>query len=1652
MGRKHAIILIFLLFCPTIFNVYGQEMMIQEHHEKHRGTISFIENKGQWEDFIKFKSEMRGGALFFEPNRVTFSFTDPEYFEKIQAIKFGATPLSPESSITCYAYRMNFLGANDNPVAEGYLPFEDYNNYYIGDDPKKWASNVKKYGQIKYTQLYQGIDLLFYEYHHTYKYEFILKSGANPDLIRIQYEGADKISLKNKNLIIKIGKHETVERSPYAYQLSEKGEKEEVECRFVLDGKVVRFVLGKYDANKPLIIDPQMVFSSYSGSTADNWGATATYDHDGNLYGSGIVQNNGAGRSYPVTLGAFQMTHAGAVYDWDIGITKFNPTGSQRLFSTYLGGSSTDFPHSLVVNSNNELYVLATTSSSNFPTTPNAYMTTFQRGTAVLPSAGVSYQNGSAVTISRFNSTGTMLLNSTFFGGSGNDGLNMSPSLAYNYADEIRGEIQLDASENVYIVSSTSSTNLPTTQGVFQPTYGGGAQDGFIAKFSYNLQSLIWCSYFGGNGADAIYSMELDAANNIYICGGTMSSNLPTTFGAISPSPLGSEDGFVAKIASNGNAILASTYYGRNGYDQVYLVTLDEKNNVVVVGQTDASGSSWINNAAWSNGNGQFISKLSNNLDSVIWSTSFGNVSAGPNISPAALMVDPCGDIHISGWGSYLFGRGRARLSTIGMPLVNPIQPSTDGNDFYFMSISGDASNLKFGSFFGGGRSEEHVDGGTSRYDKQGCIYQAVCAGCHNNNDFPIYPSKTAVVGDSNRSGLCNLGVIKMDLQLQYVYADFSMPNVACVGIIINFTNKSKGYSDATKYFWNFGDGTTDTAKNPTHVYLNRGRYTITLIVTDSNSCNYADTSKKDIIIGDNKSDTLQDINVCKGDFTKQIGIQSSPDATYEWFPKIGLSDYYISNPIFRDTVSRIYMLIVSNPFCTDTFFRRVNVITMPLPKNTIITRCVGDSVRFAIDSLLQMDYYIWSSNPLYSDTLNRPTSNQWLNIKVNQNVTYYSLRNKAGCEVRDTLQIKASSFQISLDKPPKACLGDTIGLNVNILNQNNSTSHTYRWQPTANIVGNSQTSKPLALPQKPMYYTVSVTNEHNCTMRDSVFVDIIVLIPNIVTKQISCFGMIDGSISINMHGGNEPYLYRWFNTYNDTSCCIYNLQKGLYRVQITDSNNCTIDTSILIIEPPVLTLVLQNIVDTVYCDGICMGQALAVASGGTPPYSYTWITGDTTALLDSLCAGKYTLWLSDHRGCRDTVFFDVKDTSSMEVDTICVPASCYNVCDGSVQIVIIEAALPCVYIWKTGGYTTDFVDNLCRGIYDVSVTDAQRCTRRIFPVVGSPPPIVVDSSVIIHPYCLQKGGGHIEVYIKGGIPPYTYYWDSVQGTNILSDLEETRAYMLTVIDSNGCRMDTSLFLLNFDTLSIKYQTGNIPCEDVCNGSAAVFVSGGLAPYTYIWSDSSKTSTIKNLCEGEYEVTAYDSNKCWITTKIFVFVDTNLFPAAVQAWSDLATIYRSQSTIIYGSNYGSGFDYTWSPSDYLSTTKGTKTTSTPLHTITYTYTVTDTNGCIVSDTILITVLDVICDEPYIFVPNAFTPNGDGLNDILYVRGNVLEKVDFAIYDRWGEKIFETKNKDIGWDGTFRGKPCDPGVYVYYLDAACIGGMKYHHKGNITLIR
>ena len=220
--KLKIIILTFVAFCSTA---------IAHEHEK---SISFIENKGQWEDFICYKSEFKGGSIFFEKNIVTFNFIDNDYLEKLGAIKTGNTNIILDSLATFYAYKISFLNANiDNKISAKH-PFEEYLNYYIGNDPSRWQSHVQKYTEIEYENIYDGINIKYYEQYNTYKYDVIVQPHADIASFKMKYEGADKIYLKGKTLNIHIGKFSICELRPYAYQIDDNNNIQKIDCSFCL--------------------------------------------------------------------------------------------------------------------------------------------------------------------------------------------------------------------------------------------------------------------------------------------------------------------------------------------------------------------------------------------------------------------------------------------------------------------------------------------------------------------------------------------------------------------------------------------------------------------------------------------------------------------------------------------------------------------------------------------------------------------------------------------------------------------------------------------------------------------------------------------------------------------------------------------------------------------------------------------------------------------------------------------------------------------------------------------------------------------------------------------------------------------------------------------------------------------------------------------------------------------------------------------------------------------------------------------------------------------------------------------------------------------------------------------------------------------------
>jgi hypothetical protein len=730
-------------------------------------SLEFIQNKGQWAAPVRYAAPLRAGRLFLQSTGLTYSFVDPEALHHHEATKNKTVPAGPR--IAAHAYTVHFEKANAQPRITAEAPTTEVRNYFIGKDESRWASNVASFRRLHYAGVWPGIDLHLYENAgQRLEYDFLLAPRANPARIALRYEGAEALTLDaTGNLVVKTSVNTVTELAPTAWQTGTSGERQPVVCQYVLTGSTVSFRLGAYDKRRPLTIDPVVVFSTYSGSLADNWGFTATYDQQGNMYSGGIAFDQG----FPASLGAFSTRFADAC---DIALIKYNTQVSgpaARVWATYLGGSSGDFPHSMVTNAQGELFLLGSTSSSDYPTTSGALARTFRGGPYLDPfdDGGEPYDmpNGADMVVTRLGAAGNILRASTFLGGSGNDGVqNATATLAKNYGDSFRSDILLDGADNVFVAASTTSTNFPGAPSSGPAGHHGGT-DGILCKLTPALNAVSWAAYVGGSGADALYSLQLDSQGRVYACGGTTSPNLPTTTGAYRPSRPGGLDGFVIRYNAAGTALEAATYTGTPGYDQAYLLQLDAGGNPYLFGQT--LGNFPHTAGLFGNATGTlFIQKLNANLTASLYSTSFGDNNGGPSLVPTAFLVDDCERVYVSGWGGNVNNQKPYNLGgfTYGLPVTNDaMEPNTDGSDFYLAEFTPGLMSLEYATFFGeSGGVGEHVDGGTSRFDKRGIVYQAVCASCGGSQGFPT-PSGAGFYTTRNGSASCNNAAFKIDFQ-----------------------------------------------------------------------------------------------------------------------------------------------------------------------------------------------------------------------------------------------------------------------------------------------------------------------------------------------------------------------------------------------------------------------------------------------------------------------------------------------------------------------------------------------------------------------------------------------------------------------------------------------------------------------------------------------------------------------------------------------------------------------------------------------------------------------------------------------------------------------------------------------------------------------
>ena len=538
-------------------------------------------------------------------------------------------------------------------TGEALLPGKSH--YLIGNDPAQWRTNVAQYRKVAARDIYDGIDLVYYGNGRQLEYDFIVKPGADPSPIRLDIRGGESIEIDaNGDLVIQVARGELRQLAPVAYQVID-GTRRVVPAAYerVSGGFAVR--LGSYDTRETLVIDPVLVYSTYLGGSLIDVPRGVAVDSTGSAYVTGSTNST----NFP-TANPLQAASGGGT---DAFVTKINAAGTALVYSTYIGGSTTDAAVDIALDSTGAAYVVGSTSSTNFPI-----------ANAIQATPG----GFSDVFVLKLNATGSALVYSTYVGGSFID---------------TASSVAIDATGNAYVAGATRSTNFPTAnalQGAFS-----GTEDAFVFKLNAAGSAFSYSTYLGGSGVDFARGIDVDSGGNAAVTGLTESTNFPTA-NAVQPVQGGLTDAFVTKLNAAGSAFLYSTYLGGSGFDTANAIAVEDGGNATVVGESASANYPTANalQAALGGSTDGVVTRLNASGSALIFSTYLGGTL---NDAVDGVALEETGAAILTG-----------ATNSTNFPVVDPIQPALAGsNDAFVARLNPAGDTLLFSTYLGGTASDE---------------------------------------------------------------------------------------------------------------------------------------------------------------------------------------------------------------------------------------------------------------------------------------------------------------------------------------------------------------------------------------------------------------------------------------------------------------------------------------------------------------------------------------------------------------------------------------------------------------------------------------------------------------------------------------------------------------------------------------------------------------------------------------------------------------------------------------------------------------------------------------------------------------------------------------------------------------------------------
>jgi hypothetical protein len=729
--------------------------------------LSFEANQGQADSQVKFLTRTGAYSMFLTGDEAVLVLRERKAKDKDKknnakehnkfpvGTRLAASPAdnnsrrtpghAPESIL-----RMKLRHANASARVTGVDELQGKSNYFLGNDPAKWRTNVPTYSKVKYEGIYSGIDLVYYGNQRQLEYDFIVAPGANPRSIAFDISGASRIRKDaTGNLVFKTEECEIRWHKPVVYQEND-GTRNEIAASYsITDKNRIGFQLAKYDASKPLYIDP-LIYSTYLGGSGIDQGNAIAVDSAGNAYVVGTTTST----DFP-TKNALQAANGGS---YNVFVTKFNPDGSVLLYSTYLGGNYSDYGYGIALDAARNVYVTGTTESTNFPTTSGAFQTVCNDGSNCGPYSG-------DVFLSKIDPSGSALVYSTYLGGNGDD---------VGYAIAVNGQ------GDALVTGVTQSTDFPSKN----PLQGSlaGTANAFISETNPTGSALIFSTYLGGSGYAAGHGIVLDSAGNAYVVGTTTSTNFPT-MNPLQPVNGGGADAFVAKINPSGSAFVYSTYLGGKGYDLGYGIAVDSAGNAYVTGFTTSADFPTRNPwQAATGGTSAFVSKINPAGSALVYSTYLGGSQnfAGSFAIGNAIAVDSAGHATLTGYTGEFFP------TTAGAIPVHCFTYCQDRYHAFVTRFNSHGSALVYSTQLGG---QAPVRGGQT-YDIGAGIAldsagNAFIAGSTQSTNFPTKNPFQPTYG----GGIYDAFVAKMDVRAVSTITLTSSSNPSIYGQPVTFTS-----------------------------------------------------------------------------------------------------------------------------------------------------------------------------------------------------------------------------------------------------------------------------------------------------------------------------------------------------------------------------------------------------------------------------------------------------------------------------------------------------------------------------------------------------------------------------------------------------------------------------------------------------------------------------------------------------------------------------------------------------------------------------------------------------------------------------------------------------------------------------------------------